>query len=320
MTDTAMLRRIVLTRDELALVQEGAAVVSSPAAMFCVEGPGAVACVQGIVTADVQSRGPGSVCYGAVLTPKGMIVFDTWLFRDGERIVFVADRSARTPALELFRRQLPPRLAKVTDWSDSHAALAVVGHRSAAAGAALGVPELPGRLVATDGILAARMPPSAPAGLMLIAPLTEDARLRAALALPSADARLADAARVLAGFPALGAEIDDKTLPQEVRFDEHDGTSYTKGCYTGQETVARIHFRGHPNRELRAVRLAESPSALDHLVIVHEGKDVGRVRSLLETPLGCVALAPVRREVPLGASVTLLGTSGVVQLPPLRLE
>ena len=61
------------------------------------------------------------------------------------------------------------------------------------------------------------------------------------------------AARILAGWPALGAEIDERTLPQEVRYDEIGGVSYTKGCYTGQETVARLHFRGHPNRELRGL-------------------------------------------------------------------
>ena len=62
------------------------------------------------------------------------------------------------------------------------------------------------------------------------------------------------AARILAGWPALGAEIDERTLPQEVRYDEIGGVSYTKGCYTGQETVARLHFRGHTNRELRGLR------------------------------------------------------------------
>ena len=62
-----------------------------------------------------------------------------------------------------------------------------------------------------------------------------------------------EAARILAGWPRLGAEIEERTLPQEVRYDEIGGVSYTKGCYTGQETVARLHFRGHTNRELRGL-------------------------------------------------------------------
>src|SRR5204863_149594 len=73
-------------------------------------------------------------------------------------------------------------------------------------------------------------------------------RLAAAGAVEAEPAML-ELARILAGWPRLGAEVDDKTIPQEVRFDEIGGVSYTKGCYTGQETVARLHFRGHANRQ-----------------------------------------------------------------------
>ena len=59
----------------------------------------------------------------------------------------------------------------------------------------------------------------------------------------------------------LGHEIVEKTLVQEVRYDEIGGVSYTKGCYTGQETVARLHFRGHTNRELRGLRWMSAPAA-----------------------------------------------------------
>ena len=76
--------------------------------------------------------------------------------------------------------------------------------------------------------------------------------LEAAGAHPGTESDAA-AARVLAGWPTLGREVDDKTLPQEARFDEIGGVSYTKGCYTGQETVARVHFRGHVNRTLRGL-------------------------------------------------------------------
>src|SRR5207253_1404740 len=73
-------------------------------------------------------------------------------------------------------------------------------------------------------------------------------RLAAAGAV-EADPAMLELARILAGWPRLGAEVDEKTIPQEVRFDEIGGVSYTKGCYTGQETVARLHFRGRAGRD-----------------------------------------------------------------------
>ena len=68
-------------------------------------------------------------------------------------------------------------------------------------------------------------------------------------------------ARVEAGWPEWGVDIDDTTIPQEANFDELHAISYTKGCYTGQETVARVHFRGHVNRHLRGL-LFDDSSAL----------------------------------------------------------
>ena len=114
-------------------------------------------------------------------------------------------------------------------------------------------------------------------------------------------------ARILAGWPALGVEIDEKTLPQEVRYDEIGGVSYTKGCYTGQETVARLHFRGHTNRELRGLAWRE-PGA-------PEGRTVARAARRKSAP--CArrsrwttarwASRIVRREIEPGAEVVAGG-------------
>ena len=65
-----------------------------------------------------------------------------------------------------------------------------------------------------------------------------------------------DIARVEAGRPEWGIDMDDNTIPQEANFDALHAISYTKGCYVGQETVARVHFRGHVNKHLRGVRAA----------------------------------------------------------------
>ena len=112
-------------------------------------------------------------------------------------------------------------------------------------------------------------------------------------------------ARVEAGRPEWGLDIDDNTIPQEANFDELHAISYTKGCYVGQETVARVHFRGHVNKHLRGIHAAglDSPPAGATL---HDdtGQQVGDVRTAVRSPrLGGIALAMIRREVVPGASL-----------------
>ena len=129
----------------------------------------------------------------------------------------------------------------------------------------------------------ARPLPGAPFGYLAVGPAELVASLRTNVHSHGAaigDQDDAEAARILAGWPALGAEIDERTLPQEARFDELGGVSYTKGCYLGQETVARIHFRGHPNRELRGLEW-EDAAPLEGMEIAGGGREAGRVRSTL---------------------------------------
>ncbi|HVE77862.1 MAG TPA: folate-binding protein YgfZ, partial [Gemmatimonadaceae bacterium] len=101
------------------------------------------------------------------------------------------------------------------------------------------------------------------------------------------------------------------TIPQEANLDELRAISYTKGCYTGQETVARVHFRGHVNRHLRGLR-AVTPAALPTQAPIVDGeRPVGDVRSAVVSPrLGSIALAMVRREVAAGATVTVRWVGG----------
>ena len=104
--------------------------------------------------------------------------------------------------------------------------------------------------------------------------------------------------RIRAGTPRVGRELDDRVLPAEAGLTETH-VSFTKGCYPGQEPVARLHYRGHANRGLRVLRIdADEPPAYD-AELTHEGKPVGRVTSAAPNPEGgVVALAYVRREVP----------------------
>jgi tRNA-modifying protein YgfZ len=120
---------------------------------------------------------------------------------------------------------------------------------------------------------------------------------------PTLDADELERRRIEAGVPRWGREIDDRILPAEAGLDATH-VSFGKGCYPGQEPVARLHYRGHPNRTLRVLELAEVPEYDTELV--HEGKAVGRVTSAARRADGSVvALAYVRTEVPADARFEL---------------
>jgi folate-binding protein YgfZ len=109
-----------------------------------------------------------------------------------------------------------------------------------------------------------------------------------------------------------GIDIDDSTIPQEANFDELDAISYTKGCYIGQEVVARVHFRGHVNRHLRGLRAASTDAPPQGAQLIDDsGNHVGDVRSSVASPrLGGIAIGMVRREVELGASLNAKWENG----------
>src|SRR4029453_14994709 len=110
---------------------------------------------------------------------------------------------------------------------------------------------------------------------------------------PVAD-EAAECMRSEAGRPRLGFDMDSETMPQEAGINER-AVSFTKGCYVGQETVARLHYRGNPNPPLRGLRLSE-PAERGTEIVLGE-KTVGRVGSTCVSPtLGPIALALVRRE------------------------
>ena len=317
----------------LAALRTGAVLARAEAAVVTLTGPGAVTAAQGLLTNDVDKPGDGAFVYGALLTPKGMIVVDAWVARLGASMSFAVAAEGRERALAIFTRSVPPRLARLADRTAELAVYRLAGPNALAVAEAAGlpVPTGPGRVLAAPGGTSevARATEGAPFTLQLTTPMAEtevlSARLGAAGAVP-ADAATLELARILAGWPRLGAEVDDKTIPQEVRYDELGGVSYTKGCYTGQETVSRLHFRGHTNRYLRGLLFDAEPPATPAdgwSSVTHLDRDVGRVTSLAWVPESGVAgggrwigLALIRREVGSGVMVRAAGRDArVVDLP-----
>ena len=295
----APIRHVQLTASEFVSLRAGRHVVSVASAVYRVEGPGAIACIQGVLTNDVVKRAGDALVWGAVLTPKGMIIFDAWVLLDGETAAWIiVPGRARDIASALFKRTFPPRIAKVTDHTSDKMVWWLLG----------GGPEA----VTAAGA-------SAPAGP---APFTglalgdhETVASLAATGWVEAPPVWADASMLLAGWPALGREIDEKTLLQEVRFDELDGVRYDKGCYTGQETVARLHFRGHANRALRGVQFDDGVAPRSATLTV-DSKDVGRLTTVADIGTASLGLAKIRHEVSTGATVHAGDSIGrVVALP-----
>lgn len=273
----------------------------------------------GLVTNDVVGLAPGHGQYAAALTAKGKIVADVRVLRrpDGDLLVDVPPRAA-TGWRDLIRKFLNPRVARYRDASEELRAVGVYGIRSQGTIAhATGLPAsaldaLPpfGQVAAeVDGasVLVVRVPDLALEGweLLVAAEAAEGVRERLRLegATP-AGLEAWEIARVEAGRPEWGIDIDDNTIPQEANLDELHAISYTKGCYTGQETVARVHFRGHVNRHLRHLK-HEGDEAIPAGAALMDGeRQVGDVRSSVVSPnRGPIAIAMVRREVEPGREV-----------------
>ena len=317
-------------------LRSGAIVAPANVATIDLIGPdtGAVTCFQGLLTNDIEKPGDGAFVYGALLTPKGMIVVDGWAARSGTRVRFTTPLEGREPALAILQRSIPPRLARTTDRTGDTAVLRIAGAHAGAVAAAAGlpVPPLPGRVVeSTAGmpVEVARANEHAPFVLQVSVAAEDAEKVVAKLTHAGAHAvgpAALELSRILAGWPALASEVDDKTIPQEVRFDEIGGVSYTKGCYTGQETVSRLHFRGHANRHLRGLLFETDPPAAPASgwsAVTQDEKDVGRVTSIAWLPDGggsvlgrWIGLAVVRREVPVGAVVRAAGREARVAALP----
>ena len=231
-------------------------------------GPQAAETLTGLVTNDVDSLSPGDGQYAAALTPKGKVVADLRIFRQADRLLVDVPVRAAAGWTELVRKFVNPRLARYTDLTDSLGDLAVYGVQSRrvvaeatglaanALQALANYAHLTAQLPAGP-VIVARVPDAALEGYELMAApaVLRDLRERAiAAGATPAGLEAWEIVRMEAGRPEWGLDINDSTIPQEANLDELHAISYTKGCYTGQETVARIHFRGHVNRHLRGLR------------------------------------------------------------------
>ncbi|MDQ3243196.1 MAG: hypothetical protein M3Q09_05685 [Gemmatimonadota bacterium] len=273
----------------------------------------------GLVTNDVLALLPGHGLYAAALTPKGKISADIRVFADDDG--FLTDTSARAAAnwRAIVTKYVNPRVAPYRDVSAETRDIGVFGPKARrVVGMATGIDEAAlaglhpyGHLSGGEGdtrVMVVRVAEVEVEGYEIFGLRAGEMVLRDGLLSAGAitgTPRAWDIARIEAGRPEWGIDINDSTIPQEANFDSLGAISYTKGCYTGQETVARVHFRGHVNRFLRRLHFVSAtvPPANAQL-IDHAGNVVGDVRSVAISPRqGGVALAMVRREVAPGTTL-----------------
>jgi folate-binding protein YgfZ len=312
--------------DEYAALSAGAGIVDRSArGRMRLRGPRAAEVLTGLVTNDVVALVPGHGCYAAALTPKGKMIADLRIFAEDDGFLIDVPPRAWPGWSAMIAKFVNPRLARAEDVSAPLGALGVFGPRARfAVGGALdldpGVLESLAPYAHVTGaragarVVVARVPDLEREGYELFAPASAGPELWRALVDAGATPAGLEAfeiARVEAGRPEWGLDIDESTIPQEANFDELRAISYTKGCYTGQETVARVHFRGHVNRHLRGLRATTAAPLPTQAPLVAGDRPVGDVRSAVVSPrLGSIALAMVRREVPAGATVTVRWVGG----------
>ena len=284
-----------------------------------ISGPKAAELITGMVTNDVLALLPGEGQYAAALTPKGKIVADLRIFALEDWFLIDTSAAAAPGWKEMVRKYVNPRLAPYHDLTSELVDFGVFG-RSARAilSRAVDVDDKDLAALSPYGhisrpfgdvtVIIARVPEIDVDGFEIFVPAEASASLKKkleAVGIVAGSKETWEIARIESGRPEWGADMDENTLPQEANFDELGAISYTKGCYIGQETVARVHFRGHVNRFLRRLRFVTRPAPPKGAELLDEtGKVIGEIRSSALSPrFGGVALGMVRREVPPGTTL-----------------
>ena len=278
--------------------------------------------LQGLLSNEVESLAAGAGCRALLLDVKGHVVVDFDVFVATDSLVLNGETDCLEAALATLQRYV---LASAVTLDDQRGHVEVVGVVGPGAetllrDAGIDVPQqqagahITGTIDGTD-VRVTRAFASC-AGLQLHVPAERFDNVRKILqdaageAFAELDAATSEVLRVEAGEPRWGAEITGEEFPQEAGLDA--AISYDKGCYLGQETVARIHYRGQVNRLLRGLKLDARAAAGAELV--HDGKRAGRITSVADSPrFGAIGLGYVRRDqADSGAALDVVQDGGTV--------
>ena len=249
-------------------------VAARPREFVAVGGPDAASYLQAMLSNDVEGLAVGSACEALLLTNRARVIAPLVVLRRGEDDFLLltepglGERVQRALARSRFAKRCQIEL-------EEHSSTVVLGDADGIPTADYGVPAV--EVLDADGLE------------------------------PTIGAEELELLRVRAGTPRFGREIDDRVLPAEAGL-ERRAVDFAKGCYPGQEPIARQHHRGRVNRTLRVLTLEGDELPAYDAELEHAGKVVGRVTSAVRDPDGgVVALGYVRVDVPEGNALDLGG-------------
>jgi len=284
---------------------------------FLVAGAEAAEYLQGQLTQDVEALAPGEGRYSALLDRKGHMQGDMRVLRTEDALRLDTEAVAGDAILRHLTMYKIGRDVTIEETTGELTVISVVG--PAAAEVVLAGPAGPEdshRPVTVGNVECTAV--ATDLGVDLLSPRATGADVLAALAGAGAEPVSEEAAeivRVESGRPRFGREMTTATIPQEAGINER-AVNFTKGCYIGQETVARLHYKGKPNRHLRGLRLGQAAAAGQPVRLGE--RELGTVGTAVLSPArGPIALAILRREAEPGAAVEVgdAGAAEVVELP-----
>jgi folate-binding protein YgfZ len=259
-------------------------------------GAEAVDYLQGQVTNDIEALEPGSGCYATLLNHKGKMLADMRVLRGEDYIWLDTEPEALSAIVRNASMFSIGRDVRHEDVTARYAILALVGPD---AREQLDNPPPREEHSFTTG--AHGLYVSTDLGVDVICPAADAAAVTDALGVEPVSEEAAECLRIESGRPRFSIDVGTDTIPEEAGLNER-AVSFTKGCYVGQETVARLHYKGKPNRHLRGLRLGEPVEHGDEIRLGE--RVVGQIGSAAESPaLGPIAIAVVRREAEPGAVV-----------------
>jgi folate-binding protein YgfZ len=297
-------------------------------------GRDAVEFLNGQVTNELLGLKPGEGCYAAFLTHKGKMLGDLRILALGkdatsepDELLLDTERVALQALFDMIRRFKMGYEVELHKRTLESSLLSLIGPscaETAVSAFELDGASLPRRENEHVSVSLARRPMRlirTDLGFDVLGDSEALEPLRGALenaGAVSVSESAAEIARVERGRPRYGIDLDESTIPQEAGLNER-AVSFTKGCYVGQETVARLHYRGKPNRHLRGLRLSEPTEPGVELRLGE--RPVGHLTSSVISPaLGPIGLALVRREAEPGTHVAIgeHGANAIVSELPFQ--
>ena len=302
--------RAVIVASEYELLSESAGLLDrSERGKFVVRGGDAVDFLQGQVSNDVESLAPGTGCYATILNHKGKLRTDLRILRGEDFLWLDTEAVGHAVLRHMLATYTLGRDVQWEDLTEDHAILSLIGP-----GADERAEEAPPATEHSFVDSGAGLWVRTDLGLDVLCGRRRADELRAELGVEEVSEEAAECLRIESGRPRLGIDMDSETMPQEAGINER-AVDFEKGCYVGQETVARLHWKGKPNRHLRGLRLSQPVERRTDILLGE--KVVGRVSSTCVSPrFGPIALALVRREASPGDTVRAgAAEAEVVQLP-----